>query len=100
MGELIGTVVESTLYYVPKEEFDRVRSLNKRRAAQRTQLFADMCRLNTLYMIARAGSGHIGSSFSSLDIVRGSISTSLRKQATTGLFLLQRATTRRASMRC
>ncbi|MBP3128254.1 transketolase [Thalassospira sp. ER-Se-21-Dark] len=28
-----------------------------------------MCRLNTLYMIARAGSGHIGSSFSSLDII-------------------------------
>lgn len=27
------------------------------------------CRLNALYMIARAGSGHIGSSFSSLDIV-------------------------------
>nr|WP_222025554.1 transketolase C-terminal domain-containing protein [Rhizobium laguerreae] len=28
-----------------------------------------MCRLNALYMIARAGSGHIGSSFSSLDVV-------------------------------
>ena len=28
-----------------------------------------MCRLNTLYMIARAGSGHVGSSFSSLDVV-------------------------------
>nr|WP_280924878.1 MULTISPECIES: transketolase C-terminal domain-containing protein [unclassified Ciceribacter] len=27
-----------------------------------------MCRLNALYMIARAGSGHIGSSFSSMDI--------------------------------
>lgn len=69
MGELIGTVVESTLYYIPKEEFDRVRSLNNATPAQRTQLFADMCRLNTLYMIARTGSGHIGSSFSSLDIV-------------------------------
>jgi transketolase len=32
-------------------------------------LFATLCRINTLYMIARAGSGHIGSSFSSLDIV-------------------------------
>jgi transketolase len=28
-----------------------------------------MARLNTLYMISRAGSGHIGSSFSSLDIL-------------------------------
>jgi transketolase len=36
---------------------------------ERAAIFADMCRLNALYMIARAGSGHIGSSFSSLDIV-------------------------------
>ena len=69
MGELIGKVGESTLYYVPKSEFDRVRALNDATAAETTRLFADMCRLNTLYMIARAGSGHIGSSFSSLDIV-------------------------------
>jgi transketolase len=38
-------------------------------AGARAQLLADACRLNALYMIARAGSGHIGSSFSSLDIV-------------------------------
>ncbi len=70
MGELIGTVVEATLYYVPKSEFDRVCTLNRgERARERPRIFADMCRLNTLYMIARAGSGHIGSSFSSLDIV-------------------------------
>ena len=35
----------------------------------RAALLADVCRLNTLYMIMQAGSGHIGSSFSSLDIV-------------------------------
>lgn len=69
MGELIGRVVESTLYYVPKDEFDRVRSLNAGSTIDRTRIFADMCRLNTLYMIARAGSGHVGSSFSSLDVV-------------------------------
>ena len=69
MGELIGKVVESTLYYVPKSEFDRVRTLNEASAPEKTRIFADMCRLNTLYMIARAGSGHIGSSFSSLDVV-------------------------------
>lgn len=69
MGELIGKVVESTLYYVPKSEFDRVRALNEASAPEKTRIFADMCRLNTLYMIARAGSGHIGSSFSSLDVV-------------------------------
>jgi transketolase len=69
LGELIGKVVESTLYYVPREEFDRVRTLNEASAVEKTTIFADMCRLNTLYMIARAGSGHVGSSFSSLDVV-------------------------------
>jgi transketolase len=69
LGELIGKVVEATLYYVPKSEFDRVRTLNEAGAVERTRIFADMCRLNTLYMIARAGSGHVGSSFSSLDVV-------------------------------
>jgi transketolase len=44
----------------------------------RTALFADVCRLNTLYMIARAGSGHIGSSFSSLDIVSWLVLNELR----------------------
>ncbi|PWB64626.1 MAG: transketolase [Bradyrhizobiaceae bacterium] len=68
MGDLIGNVVETSLYYVPRAEFRRVRTLNGP-LAEVAALYADMARLNTLYMIARAGSGHIGSSFSSLDIV-------------------------------
>ncbi len=56
------------LYFVPVSEFDRVRKLNMS-AFERAALFADLCRLNTLSMIAYAGSGHIGSSFSALDIV-------------------------------
>src|SRR5262245_62114132 len=68
MGDLIGNAVAGTLYYVPPSEFGRVRGLDKDRVAS-TALFADLCRLNVLYMVARAGSGHIGSSFSSLDIV-------------------------------
>lgn len=56
------------LSYVPIGEFDRVRNLSVAPAA-RTALFATLARINTLYMITRAGSGHIGSSFSSLDIV-------------------------------
>jgi transketolase len=35
----------------------------------RAELLADVCRLNTLYMIMQAGSGHIGSSFSSTDLI-------------------------------
>lgn len=68
MGEQIGTTVPGNLYFAGKEEFDRIRSLNAA-AEDRIAVFADACRLNALYMIARAGSGHIGSSFSSLDIV-------------------------------
>ena len=58
----------SPLVFVPVPEFDRVRQLNTDSFA-RAALFADLCRLNTLSMIAYAGSGHIGSSFSALDIV-------------------------------
>lgn len=68
MGDQVGQAVEGTLYYAPYGEFERIRELNAPRE-QRAAIFADMCRLNTLYMIARAGSGHIGSSFSSLDII-------------------------------
>ncbi|MUM77812.1 transketolase [Pseudodesulfovibrio sp. F-1] len=53
--------------YIPKRDFDRVRHIDRQRA-WRARLFADMCRINTLYMIQTAGSGHIGSSFSSLDM--------------------------------
>ena len=60
--------MSNRLYFVPRSEFDRVRRLNTSEF-ERAALFADLCRLNTLSMIAYAGSGHIGSSFSSLDIV-------------------------------
>jgi transketolase len=59
---------EGSLGYVPREPIDEVR----RTVADpivRAQLVADLCRLNALYMIMRAGSGHIGSSFSSMDLV-------------------------------
>lgn len=68
MGDLVGQSVEGTLYFLPYQEFQRIRSLDVP-SEQRAAIFADMCRLNALYMIARAGSGHIGSSFSCLDIV-------------------------------
>lgn len=68
MGDQLGESVPGTLHYVPKAEFERVLKLPIR-PVQTTRIFADLCRLNALYMIARAGSGHIGSSFSSLDIV-------------------------------
>jgi transketolase len=68
VGDLIGDVVETELYYIGKREFDRVRNANGA-PAEVIALAADMARLNALYMIAKAGSGHIGSSFSSLDVI-------------------------------
>jgi transketolase len=53
---------------IPLEEFRRIRSSDLTRELQ-LELLADMCRANTLASVKRAGSGHLGSSFSSLDIV-------------------------------
>ncbi len=58
----------TTLWFVPASELQRVRTLAIP-ATQRAALFATLCRINTLYMIMRAGSGHLGTSFSSLDLL-------------------------------
>lgn len=68
MGDQVGKAVSGTLYYVPHSEFQRVLRLDCS-DIERVDLFSALCRINTLYMIARCGSGHIGSSFSSLDIM-------------------------------
>lgn len=49
-------------------EFGRVRGASLERLA-RLSLIADICRANTLAMVKRAGSGHLGTSFSAMDIV-------------------------------
>ena len=69
------------LAYVPLEEIRRALSFPADRFV-RARLFAEICRINTLYMISYAGSGHIGSSFSSLDIVSWLFLEELEKDAT------------------
>jgi transketolase len=54
-------VAELTL--IPREEFERGRGLID------LQVLGDMCRLNALTAVKRAGSGHLGSSFSAMDVV-------------------------------
>jgi transketolase len=68
MGDLIGKAVTGKLYYVDISEFRRVLSSDLS-SISKAMIFAALCRINILYMIARAGSGHIGSSFSSIDIM-------------------------------
>src|SRR5919201_1230136 len=56
------------LRLIAKRELDRVRSAELD-ADIRLSLLADMCRANALVAVKRAGSGHLGSSFSAMDIV-------------------------------
>ena len=51
------------LTLIPREELDRARALDD------LPLLADMCRANALVAVKRAGSGHLGSSFSAMDVV-------------------------------
>jgi transketolase len=69
MGDLQTEQGESLeLRYVPVSEFTRVIGA-KADAAARAEAFAALARINTLYMIAGAWSGHIGTSFSSIEIM-------------------------------
>jgi transketolase len=52
---------------INKSEFDKVKSFNGNWATK-MELFAAMCRYNTLVAVKKAGSGHLGSSLSAMDI--------------------------------
>ena len=56
------------LTLVPRAEFERIGAAVADRDA-RVLVLADMCRANALTAVKRAGSGHLGSSFSAMDIV-------------------------------
>jgi transketolase len=56
------------LRFLPQHAFDRVRAAAGD-GEDKLALLADMCRLNALVAVKRAGSGHLGSTFSSLDVV-------------------------------
>jgi transketolase len=59
---------DAALWHVPLSAFQSLRQAPLD-AGVRASVLADLCRINTLYMIMRAGSGHIGSSFSSTDLI-------------------------------
>jgi transketolase len=56
------------LRLAPKSELDRIRDADLT-ADARLALLADVCRLNALVAVKRAGSGHLGSTFSAMDVV-------------------------------
>jgi transketolase len=53
---------------IPVEEFQRIRRSPVDQYSK-LELIADMCRANTLAVVKRAGSGHLGSSLSAMEIV-------------------------------
>lgn len=54
--------------FIPKSEFDRIRALDLP-LDDKLRALADASRLNALSAVKRAGSGHLGSSLSAMDIV-------------------------------
>jgi transketolase len=56
------------LHIAPKAELDRIGGAELARD-DRLALLADLCRLNALVAVKRAGSGHLGSTFSAMDVV-------------------------------
>src|SRR3954464_7580940 len=56
------------IQFVPLSELKRIRELASH-STEGLELLADVCRINTLSAVKLAGSGHLGSSFSAMDIV-------------------------------
>lgn len=68
MGDLITDTLSGELSYFKRNNFLKIkRSMINDEA--KASLISDMQRINILYMISKAGSGHIGTSFSSIDIM-------------------------------
>ncbi|NOZ71195.1 MAG: 1-deoxy-D-xylulose-5-phosphate synthase [Chloroflexi bacterium] len=53
---------------IPRHEFQRIQKADIKKN-ERLSLIADMCRANALAAVKRAGSGHLGSSLSAMDII-------------------------------
>lgn len=56
-----------SLCHIQKDDFKRILDSDLE-PIKKARIFSVFARINTLYMIAKAGSGHIGSSFSSMEI--------------------------------
>ena len=68
MGDLDTTASSQEFYFIGLSEVDRILNLSID-TSKKISIYSDISRINALYMIARAGSGHIGTSFSSMEII-------------------------------
>jgi len=85
MGDLIGEALSGNLVYIDFEEIARIRKLDINENSK-LKILANIYRVNTLYMVANAGSGHIGSSFSSLDIMTYILEKNAKNSLTQNIF--------------
>ena len=60
--------MDDYIYYFKKNCFERIFNNPKLDKLKKISALSFMCKINTLYSIQKAGSGHIGSSLSALDI--------------------------------
>ena len=68
MGDLIGKSISGDLVYYDSKVFEKLLKYNIP-FSKKQNLLSYICRINILYMISNAGSGHIGSSFSSIEMM-------------------------------
>lgn len=85
MGDLIGESLSGNLVFIDIDQIDKIRNLNISDLSK-FKILANIYRVNTLYMVAAAGSGHIGSSFSSLDIMTYILENEVIKSPNENLF--------------
>tara|TARA_B100001248_G_C27375158_1_gene453841 strand:+ start:906 stop:1892 length:987 start_codon:yes stop_codon:yes gene_type:complete len=59
--------MKEEIYFIEKNEIEKVVK-SRLNNFQKAEIISAICRLNTLSIIKRAGSGHLGTSFSAMDI--------------------------------
>ena len=68
MGDLVGVPIEKNLVFIDESEIQKIKN-SRLDILKKAEILSAIYRINILYMIARSGSGHIGSSFSSIDMM-------------------------------
>lgn len=60
--------IKKEIFFIQRSEIEKILS-PKLKIFEKAKILSLICRLNTLSMIKRAGSGHLGTSMSALDIM-------------------------------
>ena len=69
MGDLITNSTDKEIFYIKKKYFDIVQKSKSLSNTQKFHILKYYHRINILFMVMNAGSGHIGTSFSIIDFL-------------------------------